>query len=164
MLELLKPQKACDVSHCLHFLRTRASTGVALPRFDRNNQNNQNNNQSKNSAITTTSTVITGDVETYGGTALSRFKEAYSWCLSIALQKHRCQDMASVKKILPGLLVYVNIDMLCLEGYISVISIVVIFQVEWCIRNPWSSFIILHNSSSTAHNHHTNNNNIFLHL
>ena len=52
-----------------------------------------------------------------------------------------------------------------MASYISVISIVVMFYVEWYIRKPWSSSIMLYNNNIIAHNRHTHNNPyIFLHL
>ena len=53
----------------------------------------------------------------------------------------------------------------CLELWLLLCSIVVMFHHYWCIRKPWSSSIMVYNNNTIAHNHHTNNNpSIFLHL
>ena len=43
-------------------------------------------------------------------------------------------------------------------------SIVFMFHVEWCIRQPLSSFIILCTNNNITQHHHTNNNHTFQHL
>ena len=51
---------------------------------------------------------------------------------------------------------YANMGyVVCLGGYLC--SIIVMFHCYWCIRNPWSSFILLYYNNIIAQHHHTNN-------
>ena len=45
----------------------------------------------------------------------------------------------------------------CMFRGLYLYSIIVMFHVEWCIRKPWSSSIMICTNNIIAHNHRTNN-------
>ena len=57
-------------------------------------------------------------------------------------------------RIPPRWVPYVNY--LCLELWLFLCPVIVIFHIECCTRKPWSTSIILYDSISIAYSHHTN--------
>ena len=64
--------------------------------------------------------------------------------------------------VVSNLYVNVWIGVMCRGLYLC--AVIIIYPIEWCTRNPWSSSIILYSNITITHNHHTNNNSYILHL